>query len=249
MQCARCQRRKDYDVTTNDDEIIAMIDKMRQAASEDKQLNLDQKAATKKLKLLPIVLAQLQKAELKHAFVECGVLTVLNLPTLNNDILKQSGIGKGVMMLYRHPKETRKNKEKAGKLINEWARPIFGLTSDFKTLSREERENQDYELLSVAARRRLSSGGDGSSRKTGMEDDGPQKLGDGGWVGRARVPMPSHKDYVMRPKSAVSQEMSVKGSSKKAPGRYEKRMQKVNSSRAANKMHAPTLSLEGRGLL
>ena len=33
MQCARCQRRKDYDVTTNDDEIIAMIDKMRQAAS------------------------------------------------------------------------------------------------------------------------------------------------------------------------------------------------------------------------
>ena len=33
MQHARRRRRKDYDVTTNDDEIMAMIDKMRQAAN------------------------------------------------------------------------------------------------------------------------------------------------------------------------------------------------------------------------
>ena len=96
------------------------------------------------------------------------------MPSLNSDLLKQCGIGKAVMLLYRHPKETRKNKEKAGKIISklvyslyslkynftlllkdDWARPIFGLTSDLKTLSREERENRDYELLSAAARRRL----------------------------------------------------------------------------------------------
>ena len=92
------------------------------------------------------------------------------MPSLNSDLLKQCGIGKAVMLLYRHPKETRKNKEKAGKLISklvhpqaqfytlfkdDWARPIFGLTSDLKTLGREERENRDYELLSAAGRRRL----------------------------------------------------------------------------------------------
>jgi len=42
------------------------------------------------------------------------------------------------------------------------------------------------------------------------------------------------------------------GHSKKTPGRYEKHMQKVKDKKAAsnrNKMHAATLSIEGRGLL
>ncbi|XP_011402722.1 PREDICTED: protein IWS1 homolog [Amphimedon queenslandica] len=271
MARARRKKKNDSDSTAYDDQILVMIRHMKEAAEEDRRSNLQQKAATKKLQFLPTVIAHLKKSEFLNALIECGICSALAdwlkplpdhslphqkirenildalklFPLLDGHILKTSGLGKAIMLLYRHPKEIKKNREKAGKLINKWARPVFGLTDDFKGLSRDEREERDWAHLSQAARRRLSSDSRESdpSRQDELE---ALKPGDKGWVGRARVPLPSNKDYVVRPKWNKQHEFS-KGSSKKTLNRYEKQVQKKREKTARGKnTHAVSISIEGR---
>ncbi|KAF5908994.1 protein IWS1 isoform X1, partial [Clarias magur] len=215
-------------ISDADDVVSAMITKMNEAAEEDRTLNSQKKPALKKLMLLPTVVMHLKKQDLKETFIDSGVMTAIKewisplpdkslpalrireellkilqeLPSVSQETLKMSGIGRAVMFLYKHPKESRPNKDLALKLINEWSRPIFGLSSNYKCMTREERQQRDLDQQ-IAPRRRLSSGGQTPRRDLEKVLTGEEKAlrpGDPGFCARARVPMPSNKDYVVRPK-------------------------------------------------
>ncbi|XP_064456355.1 protein IWS1 homolog [Ornithodoros turicata] len=275
-ESSRRRRRRDVDIISDTDDIIAdIIKEMKIAADEDKELNKNKQAATKKLKFLPVVASQLKKMDLKIAFLDQGVLHVMaewlsplpdkslphltirefmlkllaEFPPLDQGILKSSGIGRAVMYLYKHPKETKENREKAGKLINEWARPIFNLNTNYSSISKEEREQKDFERMPQKRKLRLESSDEPPSKKdidkalTG--EDKSLRPGEKGWVARARVPMPSTKDYVVRPKWNCDTEF-VKNT-KKTVTRLDRHMRQFQERKKKGKStRAVTISIEGR---
>ncbi|UYV81015.1 IWS1 [Cordylochernes scorpioides] len=234
------RKRKDIDIINDSDDLIAeIITQMKQAAREDRERNKQRQAATRKLSMLPMVVSQLQKHDLKIAFLDQGVLSVMadwlaplpdkslphvkiresmlklliDFPCMDPAVLKASGIGRAVMYLYQHPKEVRANRERAYRLINEWARPIFNLTTNYSSLSKEEREARDFQHMPKKKKMRMEQGDDEAETTQDIDralagEDRSLRPGDKGWVGRARVPMPSTKDYVVRPKPNVEMEFT-----------------------------------------
>ncbi|CAF0824804.1 unnamed protein product [Brachionus calyciflorus] len=207
--------------------------------------------------LAPLPDRSLPNIKIREALIDA----LRDFGEIGADYLKTSGVGKAVMFLYKHPKEVKQNKQKLEKLIHNWSRPIFNL--DSKQLSKEERLQRDIEQ--VRTMRRNSGDGQGQSvdeilaasdkkkRKVRLgnesdrsESDDPNKVlrpGDPGFVPRARVPIPSHKDYVIRPKSNLDVIEQNSKKAKKGESRLEKHQKKfVEFKRNHKFQRAVTLS-------
>ena len=150
------------DLDDMDDLISDIIDKMSEAASLDRIANEAGKPAFTKLKMLKVVSKQLRKKDLHSNFIDQGVLAamrewleplpdgslphitirtamleiLLSMP-IDKQMLKDSGVGRMVMLLFKHPKETDSNKRMAKKAIDAWSRPIFGLHSSYREVAAE----------------------------------------------------------------------------------------------------------------
>ncbi|XP_076043264.1 Bloom syndrome helicase isoform X2 [Oratosquilla oratoria] len=150
--------------TTNKEKMLMIVVEMRTAADEDRKLSKKGLLADRKEELLCSVMNDLKNSTLIQDFLDADVLSVLanwlapmpnkslpplkvrefvlkwleSVPSLSSDMLKTSGIGKAVMFLYKHPKEL-KYKEKWGKLIASWSKPI--VSSPKKSLSRSPKKS------------------------------------------------------------------------------------------------------------
>jgi len=253
-----------------DNKISAIISEMKNVAAEDRAANEKSLLSLQKYKMMPTVVNMLQKNDYHATMIELGVLGAIaewlaplpdrSLPNIkirefmidtlrdfgevNADYLKSSGIGKAVMFLYKHSKETKDNKKKLERLINDWSRPIFNLDGNFKQLSKEERLERDLEHVKMMNMREKTKSGrtiddlldateTRKSKKVKKRDEDseaaeePKKFlrpGEVGFCPRARVPIPSSKDYVIRPKSNV--EVEAEASSRKSGKKSESRLDK-----------------------
>ena len=61
MDRNRRRRRCDGDITLHDDAVMELIQKMRDAAEQDRQLNMARKAATKKIQFLPTIMSYIKR--------------------------------------------------------------------------------------------------------------------------------------------------------------------------------------------
>ncbi|XP_047741311.1 IWS1-like protein [Hyalella azteca] len=263
------RRKMNVDIINDNEELISvLVSKMRIAADQDRQLNLQHKPATNKMALLDLAMRQISKTDLIEGFLDANVLTALtdwlapmpdhslpsapirhsiikwlsNLPPLSQEMLKTSGIGKAIMYLFRHPRESRINRERCGRLISKWARPIFNNSDDFKSLTKEERLERDLEMKETG---RLLS-----RKQEPVLDENNSKIlrpGDPGWCYRARVPQASGSDYVVRPKSTVEGEVRKNVKAKKS--RLDKQRLLFQQKKSLGKVkRAVAMSMEGRNM-
>ncbi|KJE97087.1 hypothetical protein CAOG_07558 [Capsaspora owczarzaki ATCC 30864] len=198
--------------------VRAFVDKMQRAARDDKAAREKRMPGLSKLKMLADVDSELRKVQLHEMFMECGILAaiaewlrplpdgslptesirtklltlldLMNLADMDEDLqdaLQSSELGKIVFILKVHKDETQQNKRIAKTLIDKWSRSLFNLEA-----AHADQEKQSVVLSESDLARR-------------HREQAENVLAAAPEAGRqhARLPQPSTREYLVRPRVAA----------------------------------------------
>uniref|UniRef100_A0A7S3DRZ3 TFIIS N-terminal domain-containing protein n=1 Tax=Entomoneis paludosa TaxID=265537 RepID=A0A7S3DRZ3_9STRA len=194
-------------------------------------------------------------------------ISQMNTPGSDNGItpndLKISGLGKVIMILYKHPDETPAMKRLTKNLIEQWSRPIFNKSGNMKDLSRVSREGTgglsairrqaDFQSQAEARQaqmRQTERGGKHSNLQSIIASGKKGNMDGPASSNRVRVPFSKGFAFSVRPDSKADagdmpKGRSAPGAPKDGRGKLSKRM--VEKSRAVGKnQRSANISVEGR---
>eukprot|EP01090_Pellita_catalonica_P018783 TRINITY_DN6175_c0_g1_i4.p1 TRINITY_DN6175_c0_g1~~TRINITY_DN6175_c0_g1_i4.p1 ORF type:complete len:575 (-),score=188.96 TRINITY_DN6175_c0_g1_i4:87-1811(-) len=224
MKKKKTRRKKNYDVPNTEaleQTISKFIADMEDAAQQDIDRNQEGKPAVAKLRMLPEVNKCLGKVYLHETLLYHDVLKVVrkwleplpdgSFPTLNirstllslldnfkvgTNQLRDSGIGKVVMFLWKSKQETQRNKKIAESLIHKWSRPIFAISDNYAQLRLLEQEEERKTVIASPRSTR-------NQVKDLDLDNHNANARDHDLSYHAHIPQKSGMDYTRRPASRV----------------------------------------------
>lgn len=192
------------------------ISRMNAAKHSDDAKNIAGEPAVCKLQMLEDLETECSRVEMKEALLDAGLLraftewlaplpgtsalpnttlrtsifTILKkLPVDETRLLNSEGLGKVLMNFWRSKQETKENKQLLANLIQAWARPIHGLSADYRNLA----EYEDEKAKQIISRK-MALGEHVLPAQKFLKTP------------RAKIPTPCSFDYAKRPQEAIQED-------------------------------------------
>ncbi|TMW60051.1 hypothetical protein Poli38472_000093 [Pythium oligandrum] len=277
LKSLKTGRRAKMNLSVQEQEQIVqeVLYRMDKAHADDLASIAERKPALERIKYVDHAIRVLRKQQLQPTFLDFDLLSFIKkwiqpledgtLPNLGvrtkmlhmvarlpvmKEHLKRSGFGKVVMMLWKHPEETRDNKDLCRDLIERWSRAVFDKTLDYSKLAEleaEKAENMGYRRperrqQQKPAVSRSEYGANPFSGRTSEPKDGPV-------TERAILPSQLRVDFLHRPQPKVDVQtaasMKVENNADTRKSRLSKRMLEIARPGRKSK-RSVNLSIEGR---
>ena len=263
-----------------EEEVRDFIGQMDAAADQDEQSVAQRRPGLKKLGMLNEVLDMIKKQDYQSYLIDGDLLTsvrrwiqplpngqlgnvtvrqklleaIANMPGIHPNALKRSELGKTVMLLHKHPKETPAMKRQTRDLIEQWSRGIFQKSGNMRDLEHVHHSRGEG---SLAAIRRQQGAAAGSGVNTAARRDKPGDLksiiasgkrgGDAmaASANRVRVPFSKGFAYSVRPTAKAGDMEARRSPAKESRGGLTKRM--IDKAKKVGKnQRSANISIEGR---